>query len=271
MAATGLSIHIGLNHVDPKHYEGWNGELASCVADARDMCALARKEGFDTSPPLLNEQATAKAVTAALRAAAKALVKGDLLLLTYSGHGGQVTDTNGDEEGDMLDETWLLFDRQLVDDELYDLWGEFRAGVRILVTSDSCHSGTVSRAAPPPFAAAGPRVRAMPRSVGIAVERAHRGLYRAVQDAHPGSETARVRASVLLISGCMDNQLSTDGAKNGAFTERLKKVWNGGRFNGSYRRFRDSIRAGMPPTQCPNYCIVGTPSRAFEAQKPFTI
>ena len=25
--ATGLSLHIGLNGVDPKHYAGWDGEL----------------------------------------------------------------------------------------------------------------------------------------------------------------------------------------------------------------------------------------------------
>jgi metacaspase-1 len=269
--AKGISIHIGLNHVDPKHYEGWDGELAACVADAKDMFALAKKRGFQATRPLLNEHATARGVTTVLRTAAKSLVKGDILLLTYSGHGGQVTDTNGDEEGDTLDETWVLFDRQLVDDELYALWGAFKPGVRILVFSDSCHSGTVSRATPPPFIAGGPRTRAMPRGVGIAVERAHRKLYRGIQKANPGSETARVRATVLLISGCMDNQLSLDGARNGAFTERLKKVWNGGRFSGSYRKLRDTIRAGMPPTQSPNYSVVGKPSRAFEAQKPFTV
>lgn len=269
--AKGVSIHIGLNHVDPKQYEGWDGELGACVADAKDMFALARKAGFEATTPLLNERATAKAVVTALGTAAKSLGKGDILLLTYSGHGGQVADTNGDEGGDNLDETWVLFDRQLVDDELYDLWGSFKPGVRILVLSDSCHSGTVSRAAPPPFVEGGPRRRAMPRSVGIAVERAHRKLYRAIQDAHPGAETAKVRATVLLISGCMDNQFSMDGAKNGAFTERLKKVWKGGRFAGSHKKFRDTIRSGMPDTQSPNYSVVGAANTAFEKQKPFTV
>jgi metacaspase-1 len=269
--ARGVSIHIGLNRVDPKHYEGWDGALAACVTDAKDMFALAKKQGFESTRPLLDEDATAKSVTTALRAAAKTLVSGDLLLLTYAGHGGQVTDTNGDEAGDTLDETWVLFDRQLVDDELYALWGAFKPGVRIVVLSDSCHSGTVSRAAPPPFIEGGARRRAMPRSVSVEVERAHRALYRKVQDEHPGSEIAKVRASVLLISGCMDNQFSMDGARNGAFTERLKKVWNGGRFKGSYRKFRDAIRASLPDTQSPNYSIVGAPNRTFEAQKPFTI
>ena len=35
--AKGISIHIGLNHVDPKHYQGWDGALNACIADANDM------------------------------------------------------------------------------------------------------------------------------------------------------------------------------------------------------------------------------------------
>ena len=45
----GISIHIGLNSVDPAHYEGWDGALAACEADAKDMYALAKKQGFQAS------------------------------------------------------------------------------------------------------------------------------------------------------------------------------------------------------------------------------
>jgi hypothetical protein len=93
------------------------------------MRALAKKQGFNPAPILLSARATADAVTAALTSTAKQLAKGDILLLTYSGHGGQVRDTNGDEtDKDRMDETWVLFDRQLVDDELYDFWGKFKSG-----------------------------------------------------------------------------------------------------------------------------------------------
>jgi metacaspase-1 len=50
--AKGLSIHIGLNHVDPAHYEGWDGELNACIADAQDMQALAKKRGFKGRQPV---------------------------------------------------------------------------------------------------------------------------------------------------------------------------------------------------------------------------
>jgi hypothetical protein len=269
--AKGISLHIGLNRVDPKHYQGWDGALNACIADARDMRALAKKNGYTGNALLLDEQATAVAVTAAIQDAAKKLSKGDILFLTYSGHGGQVRDTNGDEKDkDRMDETWVLFDRQLVDDELYNLWSKFKSGVRILVLSDSCHSGTVTRDIPV-FLGNGPRPRAMPRPVGIAVENANRELYRSIQENNPGAEKAKINASVLLISGCMDNQTSMDGDNNGAFTGTLKKVWNGGKFTGDYRKLRDKIVSLMPATQTPNYYFVGAVNAKFEGQKPFTV
>ncbi len=269
--AKGISLHIGLNRVDPKHYQGWDGALNACIADARDMQALAKKKGFAGNTLLLDSQATAAAVTQAIQQASKKLSKGDTFFLTYSGHGGQVRDTNGDEtDNDRMDETWVLFDRQLVDDELYSLWSKFKAGVRILVLSDSCHSGTVTRDIPT-FLGAGPKPRAMPRSVGIATENANRALYRAIQQKTRGAEKTKVGASVLLISGCMDNQTSMDGDHNGAFTGTLKKVWAGGKFKGNYRKLRDKIVSLMPSTQTPNYYFIGAVNAAFEAKVPFSI
>ncbi len=269
--AKGISIHIGLNHVDPAHYQGWDGALNACIADANDMRALAKKKKFSGNTLLLDGQATAAAVSAALLDAAKKLVKGDILFLTYSGHGGQVRDTNSDEkDNDRMDETWVLYDRQLVDDELYKIWSKFKAGVRILVLSDSCHSGTVTRDIPE-FLGIGPRPRAMPRAVGIEVENANSALYRAIQKENRGAEKTRVNASILLVSGCMDNQTSMDGDDNGAFTGMLKRVWNGGKFRGGYRKLRDKIVSQMPSTQTPNYYFIGAANSRYERQKPFSI
>lgn len=139
----GLSLHIGLNNVDPAAYPFPVPVLAGCVNDANDMRDLALNMGF-RSKQLLDSAATSTAVKSAIETAAQTLLPGDLLVITYSGHGSQIPDTMG-EESDQLDETWVLWDRQLLDDELYDLWCRFQAGVRILLISDSCHSGTVSR------------------------------------------------------------------------------------------------------------------------------
>ena len=61
--ARGISLHIGLNGVDPDHYSHWDGALAACEADANAMEALA--QGRDFSPTkLLTQQATADAILA---------------------------------------------------------------------------------------------------------------------------------------------------------------------------------------------------------------
>ena len=267
MSAKGVSLHIGLNLVDPVHYQGWDGALAACEFDANDMQAIATKQGFQTTK-LLTPQATATNVIAAIATAAKALKSGDLFLITYSGHGGQVSDTNHDEK-DRKDETWVLFDRQLVDDELYQLWGKFKAGVRILTLSDSCHSGSVTRELP--AALGGPRQRLLPPDVALRTYKANKQSYDTIQKAAGPAELAKLRASVLLISGCQDNQTSADGDRNGLFTETLRKVWANGKYAGGHKLFREKLARRMPPYQSPNYYVIGAANPTFETQNPFTI
>lgn len=275
----GISIHIGLNEVDPDHYQGWSGKLNACEADAGDMARIAAERDFETTT-ILTGDGTADAVTSAISDAAGKLEDGDILFLTYSGHGGQVPDTNNQEQ-DQLDETWVLFDRQLVDDELYDLWSQFAAGARILVFSDSCHSGSVNRdifevAVPHVVEAAmvdtpKPRTKDLPKDVAKRTYEQNKQLYDEVQESHPAGEAADIGASVLLISGCQDNQLSLDGDRNGLFTQQVLAVWGDGKWVGSHPTFHKSVAAKMPPTQSPNYNPVGAQNGPFEQQTPLTI
>jgi hypothetical protein len=276
----GTALHIGLNHVDPDHYQGWDGELQGCQNDARDLQAIAKRAGFDTEL-LTDEQASAEAVQAAIAKAATGLASGDVFLLTYSGHGSQVPDKNGDEADDGYDETWVLYDRQLVDDELYSLWSKFEPGVRIVVLSDSCHSGTAIRET---FAAISPDaldnrlsipkpngMRTMPKAQAREVYKANQALYDGIQSAVPAGDTVEIGANVLLLSGCQDNQTSADGKRNGLFTQTLLEVWDEGKYKGGYKRFYDTIVDKMPPWQSPNWLTVGPSSTAFSRKRPFTI
>ena len=276
----GESLHIGVNKVDPAHYNGWEGTLRACEFDAQDMEALAQAKGF-TASMLLTKEATAEAVGAGIARAAEQLADGDIFLLTYSGHGGQAPDTNSDDQADMKDETWVLYDRQLVDDELYALFGRFRPGVRISMLSDSCHSGSVARdifdvAVPHVVAQAmvdadEPRTKDLPDKVQAATNRQHAATYDRIQAENPSGETQELAASLLLLSGCQDNQLSLDGDRNGLFTQQLLAVWDGGGWAGGYEPFHKAIGARMPPTQSPNYFRTGVPNPRFEAETPFTI
>ena len=137
----GYALAIGLNAVDPAHYAGWSGPLTGCEPDVEDMMNIAVQQGLEAES-LVTAQATRGAVLGKLENLAQKMQKGDLLVVSYSGHGGQIPDQNGDE-ADGFDETWCLYDGELLDDELHGAWAKFEAGVRILVFSDSCHSGTV--------------------------------------------------------------------------------------------------------------------------------
>src|ERR1700730_2379449 len=174
----GTSLHIGLNAVDPKQYSGWAGPLTACEFDAKDMQALAKKQGFTTRTSRLTKSATRANVLADLKAAAQKLRRNDIFFLTYSGHGGQVPNTGNDFEPDGFDETWCLYDGELIDDELFAALNKFQAGVRIFVLSDSCHSGTVLREAHLAALGVPPvRPRAMPRDVALRVYMDHEQFY----------------------------------------------------------------------------------------------
>ena len=286
-----LSLHLGLNGVSAAAYGGWDGPLAACEFDANDMAAIAKSKGMKPTV-LLTRKATRAHLLSGMRGAAKALKAGDLFFLTYSGHGGQVPDVSG-EEADKQDETWCLYDGQLIDDELYFELSKFAAGVRILVLSDSCHSGTVTRAAPPAPGTANQRPKLMPAAVAMRTYREHQAFYDKLQldvakaagkvAVDPDTALANVTASgrlgaivkkfspaVVLISGCQDNQTSMDGDHNGAFTEQLLKVWSHGAFKGNYGSFHTRIRAAMPASQSPNLFALGK-AGAFLAQTPFTV
>jgi len=290
-APKALSLHVGLNGVSAAAYGGWDGPLAACEFDANDMAAIAKSKGMKPTV-LLTKKGTRANVLAGMRGAAKALVAGDLFFLTYSGHGGQVPDVNGDEP-DKQDETWCLYDGQLIDDELYFELSKFKAGVRILVLSDSCHSGSVTRERPPPPPPPGQRVKLMPAAVAMRVYREHQAFYDKLQldvakaagqkAVDPDAALANVAASgrlsaivkkfnpaVVLISGCQDNQTSMDGDHNGAFTEQVLKAWSNGAFKGNYGNFHAKVKAAMPATQTPNLFTLGTAGK-FLAQTPFTV
>lgn len=291
--AKGISLHVGLNRIDPAHYAGWPGTLNACENDARAMQEIANAMGY-SSEIRLSEQGTRAAVAEFLAKAAKDLKGGDIALITYSGHGNQVPDLDGDEP-DGLDETWCLYDGQMIDDELYRMYSALADGVRVLILSDSCHSGTVAKAMfytkaissgfagtmiaermGKPAAkdrAYGPKL--LPADVALRTYAQNRAFYEAIGRAPkdgPGADKGdTAKASIRLISGCQDNQVSFDGAINSAFTAALLLVWDGGKFKSDYDEFHVQIQRNMLPTQSPNHYKVGKQDLAYDRQKPFTI
>lgn len=283
-----LSLHLGLDRVDGLAYGGWTGALRSCERDARAMQALADAAGFRTRL-LLAADATYPRLCAELTGAAT-LGAGDHLLITFAGHGASFQNLalDGDpaaldDEADQRDEAWCLYDGFVLDDELHAALVTLPAGVRVLVVSDSCFSGTVTRPYDPAAPAPTPpdAVRGAPAAIARAHHHRHYPRYAARKTAARAAiaqcaaraaiaDAGAPGAQVILLAACQDQQGAREQGAGGVFTERLLAVWDRGRFTGSHRDFRDAIAAAMPPTQQPNLDVTDAPDRAFVEARPFT-
>ena len=96
-------------------------------------------------------------------------------------------------------------------------------------------------------------------------------LQKADSKAQAKAAAGKIGAGMVLISGCMDNQLSSDGGRNGLFTAMLMIVFDGGAYANGYRRFHREIRGLMPPEQTPNLFLTGRSLKGFLTQTPFAI
>jgi hypothetical protein len=267
----GFSLHLGLNYVDPKHYGGWKGELEACVNDAQAYALIANSMNYESVELVLNQDATREIVIDRITKASKILEKGDTFLITYAGHGGQIPDLDGDEDDDK-DETWCLFNGQLIDDEFHQLWTLFREGVRIWVITDSCHSGTLIRGSKEMVDVMTKMHRSMPRKIALKTYNANIDFYDTlIEKLHENSVTTEIKATVRLFAACMDNQYASDGEANGLFTGTILKVWDKGKFMGNYRKFYKAIVECMPAGQSPQHRISGIADKMWDEMKPFSL
>ena len=277
------AICIGLNSVDPAHYNGWSGYLRGCEADARSMAQIAHASGFEEISLLITADATRQRVLDELKHASDSLDSGDILFISCSSHGGTLPDMNGDED-DSQDETWCLYDGQIVDDELNFALCSFKPGIRILSIVDACHAGTPLKqfARSTMFAKTNDlrsannteaiAFRAMNFETAASVYLANKEFYDSILK-NPAFIEAKtnVAASVLTLGACQDNQLSADGLINGRFTGLLLATWNGGKFSGSYTDFIQKIVAAHWLDQTPKMSTFGGATDTFIMQKPFSI
>lgn len=140
----GRALLIGVNAVDAAGYEGLNvPNLGVCEWDVRDIAQILRENNFQIIEQLPTLDAKADAVIEKLETMATQCVRGDLFVLYFSGHGGLISDGRDTTVTDEICQTWCMRDRQLLDKEIYGALAKFAPEVRILVLSDSCHSGSV--------------------------------------------------------------------------------------------------------------------------------
>ncbi|MGC4042068.1 MAG: caspase family protein [Flavobacterium sp.] len=273
MKTKGISLHIGLNEVDPAHYDGWKGELNAGEADAYVYQGIADKCGYK-SKLMLSKAATVKNIESYFTQAIKELKSGDTFFLSYSGHGGSVMDIN-DDEPDGMDETWCLYDRQFLDDELYRWFSKFNEGVKILIFSDSCHSGSIAKMelkSDKEKAAdkntGNLKSRLAPMDVLIKTYESNKKEYNDVQK---GAVIKKedIPAFVLQFGACQDPEVSYEAFGNGLFTAKLKRVLEGK--TSSYSDLFEKIKKGFRADQHPNLFHYGNSKYNFVDDIPFVL
>ncbi len=159
-----IGVFIGINayeKLESKH------QLKGAVADAKRMHAVMRDRfGFERSAMLLDAEATRAGIERVfqelveqVRMAQEHLAgAAPIVVIFYAGHGSRVEDQDGDENAgspdlkDNLDETWIPYDgtfagrNDIRDDDVESVLAELAAaGARVVLISDSCHSGSIDR------------------------------------------------------------------------------------------------------------------------------
>lgn len=194
------ALLIGIN------YNGTNNKLNGCINDVKVMKKhIIEKRGYSEANivTLTEDQSDPKRRPTGFnimhelsRLILKAHTGGATeLWLHYSGHGSNIKDKDGDED-DGRDETIVPLDfaknGMITDDQLHDYLEHIPASCRMYCIFDCCHSGTILDL-----------------------------RYQYTGDSKNGVENkdSRIKANIIMISGCMDTQTSADA--------RIRGKWAG--------------------------------------------
>ncbi|MBL1208259.1 caspase family protein [Geminocystis sp. GBBB08] len=221
----GIALHIGINHVDNNGYGVQVPPLFACENDAIALKQITDNNGFK-STLLLSPEATTINIISHIKESAKQLKSGDTFLLSYSGHGSQIKDNNGDEE-DEKDEFFVTYDKPLFDDELHFLFPLFAENVRVIIIADCCHSGTITRSVKGQSTKG--KVQRLNRNLSSEISQdifADKRKFNQLKNrlAKLTNNQKEIKAGIISLSACNDKQLAAEGKNYGAFTESLLKL-----------------------------------------------
>jgi hypothetical protein len=237
---------IGIND-----YPIEGADLKGCVNDAQQWASLLT-DHFDFPPSDVRVMTDSEATKANVLDGLKDLLAGagfgDVLVFTNSSHGSQIPEVGGDEP--TYDEVlcpYDITDNSVSDDELRELFTGLPRGVKLTVISDSCHSGTVTRAL---------LVDNIP-GLSMPDDRRVRFLNPALfrggpilpnpMGAKPRARMAFPQASMehVLLSGCLDSEYSYDavieGDYHGAMTFHAIKAITAADYKITYRELSDRL------------------------------
>jgi hypothetical protein len=280
-------------------YPGMKEDLANPVNDAKSIRNLMISK-FRFLPSntklLLDSKATRDSILAAIKAFGRLAGESDVLVFHYSGHGTLFPDKWSQErdekqmvEVDLGDEYRIPLDHYdsaivpwdsamktsgkpwrnlILDDELYQVFSDVtRKGATVVFISDSCHSGTISKAPAVKF-----RFMAPEQALNV----------KDLSELEGGAPKDQVEIAsrefdrkYVVLSAARDNEFAADSdasgkLPNGLFTWNLIRVIKAAPATMTYERMMQSVRTrvanGSDDTQHPQLELrFGTPdTRIFQ-------
>ena len=187
------------------NYPNTNYELSGCINDINFLKdKLSNTYGYNKFNILTDNSVikpTRDNIINKFRSFLSSSKSGDFLFFGFSGHGNQTRDTNSDET-DKKDETIVGSDLQNVtDDELKQIIRDnIKSNVTLFCVFDSCHSGTV---------------------LDLKYQYLDSLNYNSFSENNTNLET---NGNVIMISGCMDSQTSSDASIGGLY--RGAMLWS---------------------------------------------
>ena len=181
------ALLIGINYLNTEY------ELSGCISDVEKMKLFLETKGFnqfDMMTDLTEIKPTRENIFTKISQFIGNSVDGDLLFIHFSGHGSYTYDTNGDEV-DGNDELIVTSDSSyIMDDELKLVLKQFcKKNVTVFGLFDSCHSGTMMDL---------------------------KYNYNYTDNTYfENAKNDECNGNILMISGCMDEQTSSEAIING--------------------------------------------------------
>lgn len=189
------------------------GPCKGSALDCDTFKAIIDKSSDNYDVTILKNE---KATVAAWKKAVEKAVKKPLAIIFYSGHGGSDKNHvlgNGSNEDDGIDEFLCLYDKPLVDDEIWKIISKSEG--RVFLIFDCCHSGTMFRTA------------------SVSLDEKYTPDFESFNNIDLNKfATARdvdlIAPSILCWSACADDTVARGTSRGGIFTNAMKQLFSPG-------------------------------------------
>ncbi len=226
--------------------------LEGCVNDAKQWADLFSND-YDVTE-LHNENATRSGIISVLRGMISRSSSGDVLVVTYSGHGTQIESSNNDEDDDGLDEAVVPYDYDsrgdlLVDDDIGELVSELSSGVNLTFIMDCCHSGTITREVKGFLRGKGQQRSVKERFLKIDDPKLLKKITESIRNRRKQRGTLnrgfRDQMQEVLIAACLPSETSKESGGSGLFTQAATQFLQNADGPVTHEDFVDAIREAV--------------------------